>query len=305
MKKSKQPLEPVEEKFSGETSSFEEAAYTVFGVPYDKTSTYRLGSKLAPEAIRKASLNIETYSFRAGLDLADFKICDLGNINVLGSIEKMQGRISKVVSYVLEADKVPIILGGEHTLTSGAIDALPTDAAIILFDAHFDLRDEYLGKKVSHATFMRRIVEKIGSDRIFYVGSRAVCSEELRFIDSNKIHYITSRQAIYDGWHKTTKTVRDFVHLFPHFYISLDMDVLDPAHAPGVGNPEPEGMDIVLLLDILQGICDERLIGFDLVEVAPNYDSGTTAVQAAKIIHELICFKEGRKELLKKSVEKE
>jgi len=289
-------IAPVKEQFSGYPTTFEDASYVVFGVPYDKTSTYRLGSKLGPKAIREASLNIETYSPRTDLYVEDVKICDLGNIKAARGLN----RVTDVTSNILNANKIPVALGGEHTLTYYTVKALPKDTAIISFDAHYDLRDYYDGKRLMHATVMRRIVEESTPERLFFVGTRAACKEERSFLERNKIRHITARQALYDGGHKTAESIRDCIQAFPHYYVTLDMDVLDPAQAPGVGNPEPEGIGLTLLLDILQGFCDDRLVGFDLVEVAPNCDQGITAAQAAKIIFEIFCFLEAGKVLRKR-----
>jgi len=290
MKDMEHYIEPVKDQFSGYPTIFKEATYIVLGIPYDGTSTYRLGSRLGPKAIREASLNIETYSPRTGLYIEDLKICDLGDIKPADSLD----HITNIVSNVLHTDKTPVTLGGEHTLTYYVAKALPKDTAFISFDAHYDLRSEYGGKQMSHAAVMRRIVEDRGPECVFFVGARAACKEESNFVERNKIHHISARQTL-GGWQKAAESIRAYLKQFSHYYITVDMDVLDPAQAPGVGNPEPEGIGVTLLLDTLQGVCDERLLGFDLVEVAPNLDQGVTAVQAAKIIFEVLCFIESRK----------
>jgi agmatinase len=292
-------LTPAKNKFSGFFTEFNEAHYVIVGVPFDKTSTYRLGSNLGPKAIREASLNIETYSFRTGLDVEDLKICDLGDVQIAESLAETLMRLKKVIAYIVSEKKTPIILGGEHTITLGVVEALPSKTALVDFDAHFDLRDEYMFERYSHTTFMRRISEKIGTDRIFQTGIRAACKDELKYADSSGIRHMTSREILSKGWSETAKLIDNFLYSFPYFYITLDMDVLDPAYAPGVGNPEPEGISSSMLLDILQAICNDKMICFDLVEVAPSYDTGVTAVQAAKIIFEVMCFKEKRKRFVK------
>ncbi|MEM3736570.1 MAG: agmatinase [Candidatus Bathyarchaeia archaeon] len=279
-------IRPVKEPFSGYQTQFNEASYVIFGVPYDKTSTYRLGSRLGPKAVRRASLNIETYSPRTDLYVEDLKMCDLGNVKVAGSLDC----VTEVTSKILDAGKMPVILGGEHTLTYYALNALPRDTALVSFDAHYDLRDEYNGRKISHATVMRRIVDKCGPERIIFAGTRATSKEELSFVEKNKIHNITAHKILHDGWREAADSIKDSLQKFSRYYLTLDMDVLDPAHAPEVGNPEPEGLEVTSLLNIIHGFCDERLVGFDLVEVAPKGDFGITAIQAAKIIFEILCF---------------
>ena len=285
-------LQSPSDNFSGFSSNFDESSFVVFGFPFDATSTYRRGSKAGPREIRKASLNIETYSFRTNTYIEDFKICDLGDIKLTASLPNTLGRIAAVVSRAVKEKKIPILLGGEHTATFGVVDGLPPDTAIVSFDAHFDLRQKYLGKRLSHTTFMRRIAENIGPQKLCFVGTRAICKDEMEYVRRSKVKFLPARHLLYEGWHKAAKEIRDFAQSFRNIYVTLDMDVIDPSEAPGVGNPEAEGLGSVLLLDILQGVVDERLIGFDLVEVAPRYDFGVTSILAARIAFEMIGFKE-------------
>ncbi|MBS7641111.1 MAG: agmatinase [Candidatus Bathyarchaeia archaeon] len=275
--------------FSGYQREFRDAEYIIFGVPFDATSTYRSGARFAPTAIREASLNIETYSFRSGVDLEDLKIHDAGDLHVSGNISETLRRIGIVCREILEEGKMPVMIGGEHTITFGAAKGINGNFAIISFDAHLDLRDEYMGEKFSHATFLRRINEEIKPRRIIVVGVRAACREELKYVsESGNIKYITSQKIIRDGAEGALKDMRVFLYDCDKLYVTIDMDVLDPSFAPAVQNPEPEGVSITALLDMLLGICDTRLAMFDLVEVTPHYDNGITAVSAAKIIFELL-----------------
>ena len=277
--------------FSGYQKPFNEASYTILGVPFDYTSTYRTGARFAPTVIREASLNIETYSFRTGLDLEKIKIHDLGNLDVSANVDETLKRLELVTRELLEAKKTPIFIGGEHTITLGIVEALENTEklAIISFDAHLDLRNEYSGLKTSHTTFMRRINEKIKPQKIIEVGTRAVCQEELEYAEKTGINYITSLEIQREGLEKTKEKLGRLLEGVENIYLSIDLDVLDPAYAPAVQNPEPEGIDPYTLHELIAEICKKSIIAFDLVEVTPNYDEGITAIQAAKTIFETIC----------------
>ena len=278
--------------FSGFQKPFEKANYVIFGVPFDVTSTYRTGARFGPNAIREASLNIETYSFRTGIDVEDLSPHDLGDLHVLTATEKTLERITLIVKEIVEAGKTPVMIGGEHTITLGATKGLGYRAsrtAIISFDAHLDLRNEYAGLKLSHTTFMRRLNEEVKPARIIEVGTRAVCKEELAYAKKAEIEFFTARQIRNEGTEEIAKQLKKKLAEYKNTYLSIDMDVLDPAYAPAVQNPESDGLESHTLLDILCGICDSRVIGFDVVEVAPNYDQGVSAIQAAKVVFEMLC----------------
>lgn len=280
--------------FSGLSTPFDEADFVLLGVPFDATSTYRPGSRFGPLAIREASENLEAYSLRTGLDLEEeVRLCDLGDLNVLGSVEGTLDRLGTVVGEVVGAGKFPVILGGEHTITYGVVRALGDGVAVLSFDAHMDLRDEYLGSRLSHATFMRRLTELIGPRNIMEVGVRAISREELEFAETNGLRYITGREVI------DREGIADIVGAFlsdhKRVYLTVDMDVIDPSYAPAVGNPFPEGMSPTTLLDILHNVWNDVMVGFDLVEVSPLYDGGQTAIQAAHIVHEVLSIAESIK----------
>jgi agmatinase len=278
--------------FTGFQQAFEAAKYVVLGVPFDVTSTYRSGAKFAPLAIREASLNLECYSFRSNVDIEELKIHDLGDLHVAGDVELTLGRLALVAKDLVEADKVPVFIGGEHTITLGVLRSLGEDTAVVSFDAHLDLRDDYLGLSVSHTTFMRRIKEDVKPSKILEIGTRAVCKEELDYAKASGIDYLTAHQIRKDGVKNTVETIKDALEGCEKVYVTIDMDVLDPAFAPAVPNPEPEGLDTSTLLDLLGAVCDRRVVGFDLVEVAPHYDQGVTATVAAKTIFEVLCYLE-------------
>jgi len=278
--------------FSGFQKPFEKADYVILGVPFDVTSTYRSGARFGPNAIRQASLNIETYSFRTGIDIEDLKMHDLGDLHVLTDTKKTLERTALVIKDIVDAEKTPITIGGEHTITLGVMKGLGNKAsrtAIISFDAHLDLRDEFMGLKLSHTTFMRRINEEVKPAKIIEVGTRAVCKEELAYTKKAGIKFFTAQQIRMEESEKITKQLREKLAKYKNVYLSVDMDVLDPAFAPAVQNPEPEGLETHTLLDILCNICDNRVLGFDIVEIAPNYDQGVSAIQAAKVMFEILC----------------
>jgi len=278
--------------FSGFQKPFEKADYIILGVPFDVTSTYRTGARFGPNAIRQASLNIETYSFRTGIDVEDLRLHDLGDLHISADTEKTLERIEMVIKDMLDAGKTPVTIGGEHTITLGVIKGLGEKAsktAIVSFDAHLDLRHEFMDLKLSHTTFMRRINEQMKPAKIIEVGTRAVCKEELAYAKKAGVEFFTTQQIRREGSEKIAKQLREKLAKYKNVYLSIDMDVLDPAYAPAVQNPEPEGLEPHALLDILSSICDKRLVGFDVVEVAPNYDSGVSAIQAAKVMFEVLC----------------
>ena len=285
--------------FSGVQRTFEEAEYVILGAPLDATSTYRSGARFAPLAIREASLNIEAYSFRAGIDVEELKIHDLGDLHVVGEVDETLKRLELVTKDLLGAEKMQAIIGGEHTITLGIMRGVGEKVALVNFDAHLDLRDEYMGQTVSHTTFMRRISEQINPERILEIGTRAVCKEELDYAKKFNIQFLTAQQIRRDGAEGTTKKIDTLLADSEKVYLTIDMDVLDPAFAPAVQNPEPDGLDTHIFLDLLCRVCDHRIIAFDLVEVTPHYDEGTTAIQAAKTIFEALChIEKARKRLI-------
>jgi len=278
--------------FSGFQKSFEEAEYVVIGVPFDVTSTYRTGARFGPNSIRSASLNIETYSFRSSVDVEDLRLHDLGDLHVSTDTVQTLERAERVINEVFSAGKIPVIIGGEHTITLGVLKGLGgkvSETAVISFDAHLDLRDEFMGLKLSHTTFMRRISEQLKPAKVVEVGTRAVCKEELEYARNVGVELFPARYIKQTGSKNVIERLREKLAECESFYLSVDMDVLDPAYAPAVQNPEPEGLDTPTLLDVICSLCDKRLVAFDVVEVAPNYDQGVTAVQAAKIIFEMLC----------------
>jgi len=285
--------------FSGVQKILKEAEYVILGAPLDVTSTYRSGSRFAPLAIREASLNIESYSFRAGIDVEDLRIHDLGDLHVTAEVDEALKRLELVTKDVLSAKKMPVIIGGEHTISLGIMRGIGEKVALVCFDAHLDMRNEYMGRTVSHTTFMRRISEQINPEKILEIGTRAACKEELDYAEKPNIQFLTVQQIRRDGVERTTEKIETLLADYEKFYLTIDMDVLDPAFAPAVQNPEADGLDVHGFLDLLCQVCDHRIVAFDLVEVAPHYDNGTTAIQAAKTIFEVLChIEKARKRLI-------
>jgi len=278
--------------FGGVQKPFEKAKYVVFGVPFDVTSTYRTGARFGPNAIRQASLNIETYSFRSGIDVEDLPLHDLGDLHVSTSPKRTVDMLKLVVEDLLAAKKMPVAIGGEHTMTLGILKGLGDKAgetAVVSFDAHLDVRKEYQGLTLSHTTFMRVINEEVKPAKIVEVGTRAVSKEELAYAEQAGIGFFTSQQIRKEGAAQVIQRLKEELAPYERLYLTVDMDVLDPAFAPAVQNPEPEGIETHTLLDISCALCDKRVVGFDVVEVAPVYDQGISAVAAAKVVFEVLC----------------
>ena len=275
-------------KFSGIECEFNDADYVVLGVPLDLTSSYRPGSRFAPLAIRESSLNIEDFSFRTGISLNDLKIHDAGDLHIDANMEETLRRLELVTREILGEGKRLVLIGGEHTLTLGSTRGIDRDFAILCFDAHLDLRNEYLGERICHATVMRRVYEVERLRRMLMVGTRAACREEVAYAEEQRISFISSHEINSRGIEEISSRINNLLGEEDAIYLSLDVDVLDPAFAPAVQTPEPDGISTYQLLEIISRINLENLVAFDIVEVAPKYDSGVTAAVAARIIFEVL-----------------
>ena len=274
--------------FFDATTPFDESRYIIFGVPFDLTSTYRRGARFAPNAIRQVSQYMETYSTRTGLDLKQISFRDMGNLTDINSVSKVLDKIKKSIGLINGANKIPIMLGGEHTITLGALRALKPEL-VIDFDAHLDLRHKIFGVELSHATFMRRALEE-NDFKIIFIGCRSPSLEELEFLENNneRIKVITSSQLLKEGPKKVIQGLNNWIVEASSAYLTIDMDVIDPASVPAVGNPSPEGITLTMLLNIISNVVNKKCLGLDFTEVTPQYDSGLSAIQAAYVVLESI-----------------
>jgi len=283
-------FKPVTQTFLDTVTPLEKSRYAVIGAPLDLTSSHRSGSRFGPDAIRQASQYMETYSSRTGLDLEDISVSDLGNIVDTGSVEGALRNIEDAVSLVVDSGKVPVMLGGEHSVTLGALRALEPDL-VVDFDAHLDLRDRLLGLRLSHGTFMRRALEELDF-RLVIIGGRALSKEEVEYVEENG-----DRVRLISADDEGMEEVKEWSNPSSSVYVTVDMDVVDPSSAPAVGNPSPEGISVTQLLDMIARVSDFDVKGFDLTEVAPHYDSGLTAIQAAYIVLETMYSTESGRRL--------
>jgi agmatinase len=264
-----------------------EPVATIFGVPFDSTHSYKPGCRFGPDAIRDSFNNIEIFHPDLQVNLETVNIEDLGNTRHTVVASEMIDMVKKITTELVAKQRQLFILGGEHSITFGTYTSFPKETGYIVFDAHYDLRDEFADIKLSHASYLRRIVEERGSDNILHVGARAFVKEELEFLKENNIKTISDRE-IRDG--KGPQLVKDYVSTFDTLYSSFDLDVLDPAFAPGVGNPEAVGITSRELFDMIHSFKETKVIGADIVELNPYHDNGSTASLAAKIISTLIAM---------------
>lgn len=260
---------------------------TIFGIPFDSTHSYKPGCRFGPDTIRDSFNNIEIFHPELGIDLESANIEDLGNTRHTVVASEMIDMVKKITTELVSKQRQLFILGGEHSITYGTYTSFPKETGYVVFDAHYDLRDEFADIKLSHASYLRRIVEERGSENILHVGARAFVKEELEFLTENKIKTITDKQ-IRDG--KGPSLLKDYVSTFDTIYSSFDLDVLDPAYAPGVGNPEAVGITSRELFDMIHTLQETKVTGVDIVELNPYHDNGSTASLAAKIISTLIAI---------------
>lgn len=284
----------VSPKLFGNECSFEESAYVVVGAPFDSTATGVPGQRFAPQRIREASVELETFLPDLQIDVERLAVNDAGDLPVLTSVEALIDILGGVAREVLSSGKGLIMLGGDHFSSfpvlveaAGNVDEL----GVLVFDAHLDLRDEYPVKcRYSHATVFRRLIEKTKNVYIAYYKPRGWSSEEYEFMRQSprKLAVLNTREEV-ESWVKEHRTV----------YVSIDIDALDPAYAPGTGTPEPIGLAPRELVDSLRAavLGSEKLLGIDVVEVNPLVDvNNLTSRVAAKILLEaLAAMYEARK----------
>jgi len=277
--------------FADANAPLKGAEFVLLGVPFDATSSFRPGAKFAPNAIREASWNFETFNHQHRIDIADIAIHDSGNLEDFARVEDMQKEVHSAVDGILGNGSFPIVMGGEHSLTPGVLAALRErqDFGAVVLDAHMDFRDEYLNLRGSHACATRRSSEIVGPEAIVPIGVRSVSRDEIEEIEKDfkgRFHYIDSYEVKRTGMGPAVKRALKWIGK-RKIYLSLDTDALDPAFAPGTGTPEPFGLTSWDVLEAVK-LLAPRLVGFDIVEIAPNYDNGNTAALGARIIREVI-----------------
>lgn len=262
-----------------------EPAAKLFGIPFDSTHSYKPGCRFGPDVIRDAFNNIEIFMPEFGVDLEQVTIQDLGNLEHTVVAQNMIDMVRKTTSDLKDSSNQLIILGGEHSLTYGSYMSYPKDTGYVVFDAHYDLRDEYAGTKLSHAAYLRRIIEERGSENIIHVGARAYVKEELEFLTEHNVKTISDSDIRMGNG---PKLLQNMTEKFENLYVSIDLDVLDPAFAPGVGNPEAIGITSRELYDMIVSLQDKKIKAADIVELNPTFDNGSTASLAARLMSIII-----------------
>ncbi len=275
-------------KIADAHASYEDARYVIFGVPFDGTSSFRRGSRLAPDTIRLAYDNLESFDFQYKVNFPDVHICDLGDLYVEEDAEEVVNDIERSVKHIVDDGKIPIMLGGEHSLTTGMVRNFP-DSSMIIIDAHSDFRDEYMGNKFNHACITRRSLEILGEGKIFSVGTRSVSKEEFDSPEWPKVRFVSANEVRERGISQVIEEIEKTAG--KEIYFSIDMDGIDPSEAPGVGTPEPYGISSEDVRALINHFAD-RIVGFDVVEMTPVYDNGNTSMLAAKLIQDFIGSKE-------------
>lgn len=271
-------------KFGNRELELKSAKYAFVGIPYDSSETYRSGAKLAPNAIREASREIEDYDAIEEFDLLDLKICDVGNVEVsYTSFTETAKRVEITLKDILETGKIPVAVGGEHTISYCVVNAYRKKPFYLVFDAHMDFREEYMNNRFSHACTIRRIGELVGYENVLLVGVRSASKEEYKDARKAGLNYVT----IEDYANNPAKLKEAFAEIPSSVYLSIDMDVFDPKEARGVCNPEPPGFMYDEFLQILDFLKKADIAGFDLTEVSPIYDS-YTPILAAKLIFKVL-----------------
>ena len=274
------------ETFIGAEASYEDANIVIFGAPFDSTTSFRPGARFGSSAIRHESFGLETYSPYQDKDLLDYQIFDSGDIELcFGSASLALDDIEKRTQMILDDSKLPFLIGGEHLVTLGAFRAIQKtyqDVQIIHFDAHADLRDDYLGAKLSHACVLHRCHDLIGDHKIHQFCIRSGDKEEFMFAkEHTNMHKFN-----FDG---LEEVVSNLVKNNTPVYFTIDLDCLDPSIFPGTGTPEAGGVSFMQLLEaiLLVGKCN--IVGMDVNELAPMLDtSGVSTATACKVVREVL-----------------
>jgi agmatinase len=281
----------TEQTFISARTPLKEASAVILGCPYDGSASFRPGARFGPSAIRRASWGIETYSPYLNKDLGQFSVHDMGDLELpLGEKKISLDLIRKAVRKILSGKKFPGLLGGDHLITLPIIEEILSiypNLHLLQIDAHTDLREDYLGGSLSHCTVMKKVVDHLGKGRLFQVGVRSGTEEEFNL--ARRMKSIVSFDSRSLG--SMLKRLRN-----KPVYITLDLDVFDPSLLPGVGTPEPGGLTFQQFISLLKRLQALHVIGFDVVELTPDYDpTQISSVTASVILREMIlafCFKE-------------
>lgn len=267
----------------GACDTFEEADWVLVGLPYDGTTSFRPGTRFGPEAIRSASWGLETYSPLQDADLSCTSYFDAGELEFpQGNRDAILTMIRENARQVVQADKRWLGLGGEHLVTFPVIEAYVEkypDLAVLHFDAHADLRDDYLGEKLSHATVLRRVVELVGPESLVQLGIRSGPQEEFAWMRKHGT-LLEKREDLPKALARLQSRP---------VFLTIDLDVLDPSIMSGTGTPEPGGMSFSTFVEWLMEFSGLNFVGADVVELSPHYDaSGVSTVVAAKVVREVM-----------------
>lgn len=271
--------------FIAAEAAFDDARAVLFGAPFDGTTSFRPGTRFGPQAIRAESDGIETYSPYQNKDLEDIAVFDSGDLLLpFGNTEAVLSMIEARTQEILDAGKMPVMLGGEHLVTLGAVRAMVKkypDLHIIHFDAHADLRDDYLGERLSHATVLRRSWDLLGDGRIHQFGIRSGERSEFEFALKHTDFHPFNVKDVLD----VVLALGDKVPV----YVTLDLDVLDPSLFCGTGTPEAGGIFFQDLEEALLALEALNVVGFDMNELSPHYDaSGVSTAVACKVLREML-----------------
>lgn len=262
-----------------------EADIVLFGAPFDSTTSYRPGTRFGSSAIRRESYGIECYSPYQDKDLEDTKVMDCGDLELcFGNTKKALAQIEEQAKEILDNSAIPFMLGGEHLVTLGAFRAVLEkypDIHIIHFDAHADLREEYLGEQLSHASVIRRCWDLVGDERIYQFGIRSGDREEFYWAKE----HVTMKKFDFEGLEEVLEKLEG-----TPIYFTLDLDVLDPSVFPGTGTPEPGGVTFDALRKAAEKVCSRaNVVACDVNELSPHYDpSGISTAAACKIVREML-----------------
>lgn len=282
-------MEPGPSRIADAHSDLAGSAFVVLGVPYDATASFRRGARDGPAAVRHASYNFETWLLELGLDIEDVPVHDAGDVPEVFSPTELVDLVRASVEELVGDERVPVMVGGEHNATEGAVRALAAQhegLSVLVLDAHLDFRDQYLGEARSHACATRRCSEVVGVDRIAVLGVRSVSSDELEEAQDLGLAFASADLVREEGLDAVLQDLLGPLGEGP-VYLSIDLDVLDPSHAPGVQNPEPWGLSPLDLRHVIDRVAPS-LVGLDIMECAPAHDGGQTALVAARLLRHAV-----------------